>query len=219
MKEYLYLFGMLAGLPLIYWLLIKFYMPNFEEEKNQERKLFHSIVEMVVMLLSEIAVFKIWYEFRQEQLQGLMLSLLYVVLVFMTIFCITDYWEKLVPNRILLIMLLVGAVAIGLQCVHDVSVVIQMIPSIVLGLIFCALSFGMAYILSRGSMGSGDIKLSILLGIFLTGNYVVGTVFYGCLFSALYSIVQLVRKKVTKKDEIPFVPFLYMGLIFTYLVG
>lgn len=217
--EYLLLLGMLAGLPLLYWSVLKLYQDSFEEEKNQNRKLFHSIVEIVVMCLSEVAVVKIWFSYRQEAVSGLMFALLFTVLVAMTILCITDYWEKIVPNKVLLLLLLIGIVEVGWQCVRGLEVVVMMLPSMLLGLVFCAICFGIAYILSRGSLGSGDIKLAILLGIFLTGEYVVGTIFYGCLFSALYSIVQLIRKKVSKKDEIPFVPFLYLGLIFTYLVG
>lgn len=217
--EILLLIGMLVGLPFLYWLVLRLYQSDFEEEKNQNRKLLRSVPEILVICLSEAAVVRIWFEYKQDALLGLMLALLYTVLVTMTILCITDYWEKIVPNKILLVLLLVGFVELGLQCVRDVKVVMGLLPSIILGLVFCALSFGVAYILSRGSLGSGDIKLSILLGLFMTGNYVVGTVFYGCIFSALYSIVQLVRKKVTKKDEIPFVPFLYLGMIFTYLVG
>ena len=93
------------------------------------------------------------------------------------------------------------------------------LASMIIGFIFCVVSFGLSYILSRGSLGSGDVKLAVLLGIFLTGEYVVGTIFYGCIMSALFSIVQLYRKKLTRKDAIPFVPFLYIGLIITYLVG
>ena len=41
----------------------------------------------------------------------------------------------------------------------------------------------------------------------------------GCIASAAYSLVQLARKKLSRKDTIPFVPFLYLGLIIRYLVG
>ena len=68
-------------------------------------------------------------------------------------------------------------------------------------------------------MGAGDVKLALVMGLYLTGEYVVGAVFYGCIASAAYSLVQLARKKLSRKDTIPFVPFLYLGLIIRYLVG
>ena len=68
-------------------------------------------------------------------------------------------------------------------------------------------------------MGAGDVKLSLLMGLYLSVEYVVGAIVYGCLVGAVYSIVQLLRKKLSRKDMIPFVPFLYAGLIIRYLIG
>lgn len=216
---YLILILLIIGLPFLYWGVIQWYKCEFEEEKNQNRKPLRSIQEIIAMVVSEIALVKIWYEYSVASISGVMFALLYTVLVIMTILCMTDYWEKVIPNRILLIFAFVGVIEIGVQGVLSMDVVIKMFPSIALGLVFCIIAFGLTYIISRGSMGSGDVKLALLLGIFLTGEYVVGTIFYGCLVSALFSIVQMIRKKLTRKDVLPFVPFLYVGLIITYLVG
>ena len=96
--------------------------------------------------------------------------------------------------------------------------VLEAFPSIVLGLLFCMISFGLGYLLSRGSMGAGDVKLSFVMGLYLTGEYVVGAVFYGCVAGAVFAVVQLLRRKLSRKDTIPFVPFLYLGLIIRYLI-
>ena len=95
----------------------------------------------------------------------------------------------------------------------------EALPSVVLGVVFCALCFGIGYLLSKRTMGAGDVKLSLLMGLYLTGEYVVGAIVYGCLVGAIYSLIQLARKKVTRKDAIPFVPFLYAGLIIRYFIG
>ena len=102
---------------------------------------------------------------------------------------------------------------------HGMDRLLETLPSVVLGVIFCALCFGAGYVLSRKAMGAGDVKLSLVMGLYLTGAYVVGAIVYGCLAGAAYSITQLLRKKVTRKDSIPFVPFLYTGLIIRLLVG
>ncbi|MBQ7774499.1 MAG: prepilin peptidase [Lachnospiraceae bacterium] len=219
MKEYIILAGLVLGVPLIYWGLLQWYKPDFEEEKNQNRKIFHSWQEILVMLVSEVAAVKLWHEWNSDAMSSVMLTILYTVLAVMSVLCMVDYWEKIVPNRILLVWLSVGGIEIGLWCVRDLNSVLKLIPSIVLGVIFCALVFGLAYLIGRGGLGSGDVKLSFLLGLFMTGEYVVGAVFYGCLLSALYSLIQLWRKKMTRKDEMPFVPYLYIGIIIIYLVG
>jgi prepilin signal peptidase PulO-like enzyme (type II secretory pathway) len=141
------------------------------------------------------------------------------MLVAMTILCMIDLWEKVVPNKILLVWLVVFIIIIGFQGLYDMDVVLSKLIPIGLGLLFCMLTFGLGYIISHGSMGAGDVKLLLIMGLFLTSEYVVESVLYGCIASALYSIVMLLRKKVTRKDEIPFVPFLYLGLIIRYLMG
>ena len=218
MKDYVILIAMLTGLPVIYWGILQWQRPFFEEEKTKTRRYLFSIEEIIVVGLSEIALIKKWYEYHCGELQGLYFVLLYTILTVMTVLCMTDYWERIVPNRILLILLAVCFIEVGYQLIKNNEVVIKMIPSMILGLIFCAAAFGITYIISHGNMGSGDVKLALLLGIFLTGKYVVSTIFYGCIISAVYSIVQLSRKKLKRSDTIPFVPFIYIGLIITYLV-
>lgn len=218
-KGYMLLAVLAIGLPALYYAVLVWNKPYFELEKNRNRIIFRSVSEYIVIFSGETALFKIWYEYQTGEISGLILGLLYTVLVIMCVLCMTDYWETLVPNRILLLCIVCCFLELGIWCVRDMAVITEILSSMILGLIFCMLSFGIGYLLSKGSMGSGDVKLALVLGMFLTGEYVVRTVFFGCLISAFYSMIQLLRKKLNRKDEIPFVPFLYIGLIITYLVG
>lgn len=219
MTDIVILVAMILGIPLLYFLILQWYKEDFDQEKNKTRKLLRSWQEIVVMLLAEGALVKTWFDYIHGKESVLMFALLYTVLVIMTILCMADYWERIVPNKILLLLILVGLIEFAVQGIRNLQGLLSIIPAVILGFLFCAITFGIAYIVSKGSLGAGDVKLAILLGIFLTGEYVVGTVFYGSLLSAGFSIVQMLRKKLNRKDEIPFVPFLYMGLIIIYLVG
>lgn len=57
------------------------------------------------------------------------------------------------------------------------------------------------------------------MGLCLPAGYVTAAILYGCLAAAVVSIALLLMKKITRKDFIPFVPFLYAGLIIRYLMG
>jgi len=206
-------------LPLLYCLAILWYRTDFEDPENQKRIPLKSVKEKAVMLTSELALIRVWYASGMKGFDTLEFTLLYVILAGMTVFCMTDLWEHIVPNKILLILILIFGIAAGMQALNDVARLIEILPSIIAGVVFCALCFGTGYLLSRKSMGAGDVKLSLVMGLFLTGEYVVGAVLYGCLASAFYSIVQLLRKKLSRKDMIPFVPFLYIGLIIRYFIG
>lgn len=206
-------------LPVLYSGLMLWCRADFEQQENREKKPLHTPAEIGILLVSEAALIRIWFALGQTGFLELTFSLLYVMLVGMTVFCVTDLWERRVPNRILLVLLLLFFVILGIYALADMDAVIQQLPAVVLGLAFCAICFGLGYLLSRKSMGAGDVKLALVMGLFLTGEYVVGAVLYGCLISAGYSIVQILRKKLSGKDAIPFVPFLYIGVIIRYFIG
>ena len=206
-------------LPVLYSALILWYRPYFEKEENQKRKPLASIHEKMVLLVSEAALIRLWYAMGMKGFEDLRFTLLYLILAGMTVFCMTDVWERIVPNKILLILLFFFVIASGIHGILNLDSLAELLPSVVLGVFFCALCFGLGYLFSRKTMGAGDIKLSLLMGLYLTGEYVVGAVLYGCLAGAVYSIVQLARKRLSRKDMIPFVPFLYIGVIIRYLIG
>lgn len=219
MKEYISLALFLIILPVIYTLIIRRHKERFEAEANKKRKILQSPSEYVVLLVSEAALIRIWFLHKTDHLSDIMFVLLYLVLIFMTVFCMTDLWERVVPNRILLSMILTGVCVIAYATIQENNTVRHLFPGMMVGVLFCMLTFGMTYILSKKSLGSGDVKLAILLGTFLTGEYVLRTIFYGGVILALYSVIQLKRRRVTGKDEIPLVPFLYIGLVITYFIG
>ena len=174
--------------------------------------------EMIVLAAAEIAFFRMWRTDSAGEVSYILSLMKYVMLAFMTYFCVEDHKEQLVPNRVLLLLLVLFPILLGGYGIHDMDTVLKTIPSIILGFLFCLLSFGLGYLLSHGSMGAGDVKLSLIMGIYLTGNDIPGAIFYGCLIAAGYSIVQLLRKKISRKDRIPFVPFLYMGVVVRYIL-
>lgn len=218
LKDYIVLVMCISGMIAVYLAIVEWNKPYFELELNKNRAILKSFPEITVIFFSICALIKIYYEFQTGEISGLMFALLYTNLVMITVLCMTDYWEKTVPNRVLMLLILLCFLEIGICYIKNFKMVMELLPSAVLGFLFCFLSFGAAYIISKGNIGSGDVKLALVLGFFITGNYIVGTVFYGCILSAVYSVIQMIRKKVTRKTEIPFVPFLYLGLIITCFV-
>lgn len=219
MKEYMLLAAGMVLLPLIYWVTVMVYRPAFQEDKNRQRRPLCSPPEIAVTACAEAALIGIWRSGVFSAGSSMRFQLLFVMLAAMTVICMTDLWERVVPNSILLILLFLFVIIIGLQGVKDMDVVLKALPSILLGFLFCALSFGLCYLISKRNMGAGDVKLALVMGLYLTGEYVVGAVLYGCIAAAVFSIVQLIRKRVSRKDTLPFVPFLYIGLVISYLAG
>lgn len=219
MEKYIILAGGMILMPFLYWGTMMIYRPSFQDEKNRIRIPLRSGPEIIMMVVAEAALFRIWQTEGWRGSSGMTIWLLFVMLTAMNVFCMTDYWEQVVPNRILLALIFLFVFIVGVQCVRDMEVALAAFPSIFLGFLFCAVSFGLGYLLSHRNMGAGDVKLALVMGLYLTGEYVVGAVLYGCIAAAVFSVVQLARKKLSRKDTIPFVPFLYIGLVIRYLAG
>jgi leader peptidase (prepilin peptidase)/N-methyltransferase len=86
-----------------------------------------------------------------------------------------------------------------------------------------ALAFmGLVYVLSRGGMGDGDVRLSPLLGAYLgwlnPGIVAVG-LFIGFLTGAIVGLAMMAIGRAGRKTAVPFGPFLALGTIIAVFVG
>ena len=133
---------------------------------------------------------------------GVLKMLRYVILLcgVAVIACI-DRRSKRIPNEILLALVYIRALVLIAECVMYPSYALSMIISALLGSILGGGMFLICYFITRGGVG--------IMAVIVT------TVFS----SAVYSIVQLVRKKAKLKDEIAFAPFVWIGLILTMALG
>ncbi len=209
--------GCMMMLPVFYIGGIVWCRPSFEKDENQTRKPLRSPAEMTALIAAEIVLAALWWKMGCVSILEKDFLMAYLMLVVILVLCFTDYWEHIVPNKVLLLVLLVWFVITGSYAMADMNEFQKELPYILLGLVFCLICFGFSFLLSRGSMGAGDVKLSLIMGLVLTGHYVAGPILYGSIISAVYSIIMLVRKKLVKTDAIPFVPFLYMGLLVSYI--
>ena len=87
------------------------------------------------------------------------------------------------------------------------------------GMLLGFLIFLLARIFSRKSVGMGDVKLAAVLGWYLGGSLIWFDIVVSLSLAALYSIVQLILKKLNMKDSIPLAPFFSVGTILILLLG
>lgn len=75
------------------------------------------------------------------------------------------------------------------------------------------------YLLARGGMGFGDVKLTALLGLYLGPAPVLLTLLLAFVIGAAAGILLMALKLKGRKDMLPFGPFLALGAFFTMLWG
>ena len=126
---------------------------------------------------------------------------------------LTDIDTKLIPNRILYPGTVVGLVLlIGGGLIENGPVV----RAVAGGALYFVLLFVLALI-ARGGFGFGDVKLAFLLGLFTayqSWDTLIVAIFAAFLLGGLVSLLLVVVRIRSRKDAIPFGPYLVLGAYF-----
>jgi len=122
-----------------------------------------------------------------------------------------DYDHMIIPNRIVLPGAVLGLVA-------SITLHPQRWWVYVAGSLGAAGFLFVLALIWPGGMGPGDIKLALFMGAVL-GAYVMVALFAAFLFGSMVGIFMLLVQKRSRKEKIPFGPYLAMGAIIAALVG
>ena len=87
------------------------------------------------------------------------------------------------------------------------------------GLALAAGLFLLIVILSRGGMGGGDVTLIGALGFVLGIKLILLNIFLSFVLGGIISVFLLATKIKSKKDPIPFGPFIVLGFMITVFCG
>jgi leader peptidase (prepilin peptidase)/N-methyltransferase len=72
---------------------------------------------------------------------------------------------------------------------------------------------------SRGGMGIGDVKFAAVLGLWMGVQHIVLTLFLSFLIGGIGGVVLLALKLKSRKDAVPFGPYLAVGAFIAILYG
>lgn len=122
-----------------------------------------------------------------------------------------DYDHMIIPNRIVIPGALVGLMAS--VAIHPQRWWVYVAGSLGAGAFMFLLAM-----LWPGGMGPGDIKMALFMGAVL-GAYVVVALFAAFFFGSLAGVFMLAVQKRSRKEKIPFGPYLALGAVLATLVG
>ena len=123
---------------------------------------------------------------------------------------LTDLDTKLIPNRILFPGTIVGLVLLMGGAIVEGGPIVRPLAG---GVIYFVLLLVLALI-ARGGFGFGDVKLAFLLGLFTayqSWETLIVAVFAAFLLGGLVSAILVVFRIRSRKDSIPFGPYLVAG--------
>lgn len=125
-----------------------------------------------------------------------------------------DFKTYRIPNLFLIVGALYRVVILMFECFFDQQELKYVIRDEFVASIALFVAAVLCAVIIKNSIGFGDIKLFLLMGLMLGIRGVWGAVFLALFISMLISIFLLITKKKTKKDAIPFGPAIMLG---TYL--
>ena len=131
-----------------------------------------------------------------------------------------DIKERRLPNSLVALLAIIGVgtvvVALGAE-----AFVRSLIGGLLGGMIFLIL-----YLLGRGRLGEGDVKLGMALSMVIFPISAQSWIFWllmSFLGAGFYALLSLILKRKTTTDEMPYGPFLvvvsWITVLATQLIG
>ena len=144
----------------------------------------------------------------------------YLSLVFsLSIIAWIDGNSKRIPNKLLIALMIFRSIYMVVECFFFSEIWMTLLITFLGGAIIAGGLFLFCYLVTRGAVGAGDVKLFTVVGYYLGSGVIFTAVFMSVVLSALYSMLQLILKKKGLKEEIPFAPFVYAGTLLTMVLG
>ncbi len=142
----------------------------------------------------------------------------YILIPFcLLVFCllvitVIDFDFQIIPDEISFFLIILGLLISAFNIMLGDTILNRMINSF-LGLIagggslFVVAIIG-KWIFGKDAMGGGDIKIMAGVGTFIGWDKVLFSIFIACLLGSIVGILMILSKKIGKKQEIPFGPYL-----------
>lgn len=129
-----------------------------------------------------------------------------------------DIREKRVPNRLVGAMASAWVVIVVPQLFLHTEETLFLVFTGIAGFVLGGIVFLVIYLISRRGLGGGDVKLMAVSGLYLGFGGVLPTMLYGSVLAAITALVLIALKKISPRDSIPLVPFLYVGMMLTMFI-
>ncbi len=142
-------------------------------------------------------------------------------------------WDTAIASIVGSLLLVIGLIDLEHQKIPNILIY----PAIGIGLLLIPLlhlaspwmylaggllGFGVLFliaVISPGSMGMGDVKLMLFLGILIGYPEIIITIFMAFVSGGLIAGILLALKKIDRKDSVAFGPYLALAGIITILYG
>lgn len=146
----------------------------------------------------------------------------------MLVIVLIDIDFKIIPDELIIVLIFIGAINYFLNLFFNTGYDIYgdnswlngilgaFIPAFML---FMISFFGSLLLRVDEALGMGDVKLFIPIGLFLGWKLSLTSLLFSFICGGIFSIVLLLTKSAARKTEIPFAPFIAVGVFVALFWG
>lgn len=125
---------------------------------------------------------------------------------------IIDYYTKYVDNKLLVLLAITSVISLGVDNnLHMIEGILTGIAAYTILAIFSKIT--------RESFGMGDAKVLGLLGVIYGFQGLMSILLVSSVIVFFVSAFLLFKSKDNKNKELPFTPYIYVGLIFMIIIS
>lgn len=150
---------------------------------------------------------------KRQQLDAM--TLLRYLLLLIAGYCaaLSDIRARVVPNVLMLLMLAAWVFWMGALALVQWEQFLLLLMQSLAGGLTLGLAALIVYLLSKKGLGGGDVKFLAVSGLYLTVGPGLTAVIFGTILSAVTALLLMALRKISIKDAIPMIPFLYAGIL------
>lgn len=131
-----------------------------------------------------------------------------------------DSKELRIPNKMIILGLIYRAIVIPIELFTYSGIRDSYIVSDIIAAALISVAAMLCRLVLHGGIGAGDIKLFVVMGLFLGLEGIWSSMFCTLIATFIVSVILLITKRKTKSDSIAFGPFLAIGtMLSVFLTG
>lgn len=131
-----------------------------------------------------------------------------------------DSKELRIPNKMIILGLVYRAIVIPIELFTYSGIRDSYIVSDIIAAALISVAAMLCRLVLHGGIGAGDIKLFVVMGLFLGLEGIWSSMFCTLIATFIVSVILLITKRKTKSDSIAFGPFLAIGtMLSVFLTG
>lgn len=175
-------------------------------------------VYFVLMLVVNIALCEMLFLFYTDN------SVIHIVkrMVVISVLWVAAYFDKKsyrIPNKLILLGLTLRIVVLAAELFTTGTgikgtVISELIASAAMFVISLV-----CMLIAKNSLGMGDVKLFMIMGLFLGVKGMMTAMLYSLIITFFVSVFMLITKKKNRKDYLPFAPSILVGTVLAFALS